>query len=47
VRSAEQAIRLIERSFAENTAPRLNITSAAGDESRVYLSVAEPGTPGP
>lgn len=42
VRSAEQAIRLIEQSFAENTAPRLNITSAAGDESRVYLSVAEP-----
>jgi len=42
VRSAEQAIRLIEQSFAENTAPRLNITSAAGDESRVYLSVATP-----
>jgi hypothetical protein len=42
VRSAEQAIRLIEQSFAENTAPRLNITSAAGDESRVYLSVAQP-----
>jgi hypothetical protein len=42
VRSAEQAIRLIEQSLAENTAPRLNITSAAGDESRVYLSVAEP-----
>lgn len=42
VRSAEQAIRLIEQSFAENTAPRLNITSAAGDESRVYLSVSEP-----
>jgi hypothetical protein len=42
VRSAEQAIRLIEQSFAENTAPRLNITSAAGEESRVYLSVAGP-----
>jgi len=42
VRSAEQAIRLIEQSFSENTAPRLNITSAAGDESRVYLSVAGP-----
>lgn len=42
VRSADQAIRLIEQSFAENTAPRLNITSAAGDESRVYLSTAEP-----
>lgn len=42
VRSAEQAIQLIERSLQENTAPRLNITSAAGDESRVYLSRAEP-----
>jgi hypothetical protein len=42
VRSAEQAIRLIEQSFAENTAPRLNITSAAGDESRVYLMAAQP-----
>ena len=42
MRSAEQAIRLIEQSFADNVAPRLNITSAAGDESRVYLSVAEP-----
>jgi hypothetical protein len=42
VRSAEQAIRLIEQSFAENTSPRLNITSAAGGESRVYLSVAGP-----
>jgi hypothetical protein len=42
VRSAEQAIRLIEQSFQENTAPRLNITSAAGDESRVYLSASEP-----
>lgn len=42
VRSAEAAIRLIEQSFQENTAPRLNITNAAGEESRVYLSVAEP-----
>lgn len=42
VRSAEQAIRLIEKSFEENTAPRLNVTSAAGDESRVYLTAAEP-----
>lgn len=42
VRSAEQAIQLIEQSFRENTAPRLNITSAAGDESRVYLSAVEP-----
>ena len=42
VRSAEQAIQLIEQSFNENTAPRLNLTSAAGDESRVYLSAAPP-----
>lgn len=42
VRSAEQAIQLIERSLQENTAPRLNITSAAGDESRVYLMAAQP-----
>jgi hypothetical protein len=42
VRSAEEAIRLIEQSFSTNTAPRLNITSAAGDESRVYLSAAQP-----
>jgi hypothetical protein len=42
VRSAEEAIRLIEQSFQDNTAPRLNITSAAGDESRVYLSTVEP-----
>jgi len=42
VRSAEDAIRLIEQSFSENTAPRLNITSAAGDESRVYLTAAQP-----
>lgn len=42
VRSAEQAIQLIEQSFSENTAPRLNLTSAAGDESRVYLSAAPP-----
>lgn len=42
VRSAEEAIRLIDQSFQDNTAPRLNITSAAGDESRVYLSTAEP-----
>lgn len=42
VRTADQAIRLIEQSFQENTAPRLNITSAAGDDSRVYLSASEP-----
>lgn len=42
VRSAEQAIQLIEQSFQENTSPRLNITNAAGDESRVYLSAAQP-----
>lgn len=42
VSSADEAIRLIEQSFSENMSPRLNITSAAGDESRVYLSTAEP-----
>ena len=42
VRSADQAIQLIEQSFKDNMAPRLNITSAAGDESRVYLTAAQP-----
>lgn len=42
VRSADEAIQLIEQSFKDNMAPRLNITSAAGDESRVYLTAAQP-----
>ncbi len=42
VRSADQAIRLIEQSFQNNETPRLNVTSAAGDESRVYLTAAQP-----
>lgn len=42
VRSADQAIRLIEQSFQNNETPRLNVSSAAGDESRVYLTAAQP-----
>lgn len=41
VRSAGQAIALIERSLADGVSPRLNITGAGG-ESRVYLSPTEP-----
>lgn len=42
VRSADQAIRLIEQSFQNNETPRLNIMSADGGESRVYLTAAQP-----
>lgn len=41
VRSAGQAIALIEQSLADGVSPRLNITGAGG-ESRVYLSPTEP-----
>jgi hypothetical protein len=41
VRSADQAIALIEQSLADGVSPRLNITGAGG-ESRVYMSPAEP-----
>ena len=41
VRSADQAIALIEQSLAAGVSPRLNITGAGG-ESRVYMSPAEP-----
>jgi len=42
VRSADQAIRMIEQAFENNETPRLNVTSATGDESRVYLTAAQP-----
>lgn len=41
VRSAGQAIALIEQSLADGVSPRLNIMGAGG-ESRVYLSPTEP-----
>jgi hypothetical protein len=41
VRSADQAIALIEQSFADGISPRLNIAGAGG-ESRVYMSPAHP-----
>jgi hypothetical protein len=41
VRSADQAVALIEQSLAAGVSPRLNITGAAG-ESRVYMSPATP-----
>jgi hypothetical protein len=42
VRSADQAIRLIEQAFQNNETPRLNVSSASGEESRVYLMAAQP-----
>lgn len=41
VRSADQAIKLIEQSLRDGIAPRLNIENAGG-ESRVYMSTPVP-----